>query len=310
MIKTFFVPDNEDNTSPVFGQFEENRQIVLDRLRLINPEYSDLNSQDVLIPSLIAAYTDENASTVALTPFPVRPGVNWRVDYKGLTRIPSIKEVFQSFNISHSYSSSYTVTNYTNSLLYQDDLTLNNDIEDYPYAFTLNDNGDLVPVYVINQVVVSERFSPLLGISVRTRSRMTAQFEIKRERNIALNLSNAQVTETNNKDYVFTIGFTKADMRVPFRVQGRTVSLENDLTFRLDFNVKDAKIIQRKIEETNTITNGNISYQLRPNVSYVLNQRLNMKFYFERSINQPRVSNSFRRSTTAFGVQVRFSLAQ
>ena len=90
----------------------------------------------------------------------------------------------------------------------------------------------------------------------------------------------------------------------------RTVALENDLTFRLDFNVKDSKIIQRKIDEVNTITNGNISYQFRPNISYVLNQRLNIKFYFERSINQPRVSNSFRRSSTSFGTQVRFSLAQ
>ncbi|MBT8295013.1 MAG: cell surface protein SprA, partial [Gramella sp.] len=310
MIKTFFIPDNEDNTSPVFQDFEENRQTILERLQLINPEYRDLNNQDVLVPSLIAAYTDKSASTIALTPFPIRPGINWRVDYKGLTRIPSIKEIFQSFNISHSYVSTYSVTNYTNSLLYEDGLTLDNNVEDYPFAFTVNDNGDLIPVYVINQVVISERFSPLIGISVRTRSRMTASLEIKRERNIALNLSNAQVTETNNKDYVFTIGFTKANMKVPFRVQGRTVSLKNDLTFRLDFNVKDAKIIQRKIDETNTITNGNISFQLRPNVSYVLNQRLNMKFYLERSINQPRVSNSFRRSTTAFGVQVRFSLAQ
>jgi cell surface protein SprA len=310
IIKTFFIPDNENNSSPVFQQFEENREVVLERLQAINPAYEDLNHQDVLVPSLIAAYKDESAKTVALTPFPTRPGINWRVDYKGLTRIPSIKEVFQSFNISHSYVSSYSVTNYTNSLLYQDNLTLDNDVENYPLATTVNENGDLVPVYVINQVVVSERFSPLIGISVRTRSRMTASLEIKRERNIALNLSNAQVTETNNKDYVFTVGFTKANMKVPFRVQGRTTSLKNDLTFRLDFNVKDAKIIQRKIDETNTITNGNISFQLRPNVSYVLNQRLNMKFYLERSINQPRVSNSFKRSTTAFGVQVRFSLAQ
>jgi cell surface protein SprA len=195
-------------------------------------------------------------------------------------------------------------------LLYDQDLTLDNDIENYPLATLTNDNGDLVPVYVINQVVVSERFSPLLGVTVRTKSRMQASLMVNRERNIALNLSNAQVTETNNKDYVFSLGFTKAGIKVPFRVQGRTVALDNDLTFRLDFNVKDSKIVQRKIEEVNTITNGNISYQFRPNFSYVLNQRLNLKFYFERSINQPRVSNSFRRSTTAFGVQVRFSLAQ
>lgn len=310
MLKTSFIPDNKDNTSPVFQTFETNRAIILNRLRQINPEYQDENSQDVLIPSLLAAYSGEDASTIALTPFPTRPALNWRVDYKGLTRLPSFRDVFQSFNISHSYVSNYTVTSYTNSLLYQESLTLDNTIEDYPLATFTNDNGDLVPVYVINQVVVSERFAPLLGITVRTKARMQASLNVNRERNIALNLSNAQVTETNNKDYVFSLGFTKAGIKVPFRVQGRTVALQNDLTFRLDFNVKDSKIVQRKIDEVNTITNGNISYQFRPNFSYVLNQRLNLKFYFERSINQPRVSNSFRRSTTAFGTQVRFSLAQ
>ena len=302
--------DNADNISPVFQDFESNRQIILGRLKLINPEYSDLNSQDVLIPALLAAYSGQNATSIALTPFPTRPEINWRVDYKGLTRIPFVKEVFQSVNISHSYVSSYTVTNYTNSLLYDQDLSLDNNIEDYQYAFVLNDNGILVPVYVINQVMITERFSPLLGINVRTKNRMTASLEFKRERSIALNLSNAQVTEINNKDYVFSLGFTRANLKVPFRIQGRTVTLENDLTFRFDFSVKDSKIIQRKIDEVNTITNGNIGFQFRPNVSYVLNQRLNMKFYFERSINQPRVNNSFRRSTTSFGVQVRFSLAQ
>ncbi len=310
MIKTSFIPDNKDNTSPVFQDFENNREIVLNRLKQLNPEFRDLNSQDVLVPSLIAAYTGEDAATIALTPFPSKPIINWRVDYKGLTRIQSIKEVFQSVNITHSYVSTYAVTNYTSSLLYDENITLENEIEEYPLAFITNDNGDLVPVYIINQVVVSERFAPLLGINVRTKSRMTASLMINRERSIALNMSNAQVTETNNKDYVFSLGFTKANIKIPFRIQGRTVALENDLTFRLDFNVKDSKIIQRKIDEVNTITNGNISYQFRPNISYVLNQRLNLKFYFERSINQPRVSNSFRRSTTSFGTQVRFSLAQ
>ena len=88
------------------------------------------------------------------------------------------------------------------------------------------------------------------------------------------------------------------------------VSLQNDITFRLNVTVRDTKTIQHRIEEGSTITNGNINFQLRPNISYVLNQRLNLQIYFERNINEPRVSNSFRRSTTSFGVQVRFSLTQ
>jgi cell surface protein SprA len=86
--------------------------------------------------------------------------------------------------------------------------------------------------------------------------------------------------------------------------------LKNDVTFRLNTTVANSKTIQRKIEEENIVTNGNINIQLRPNISYVVNQKLNIQLYFERTINEPLVSNSYRRATTRFGTQIRFSLAQ
>jgi cell surface protein SprA len=134
--------------------------------------------------------------------------------------------------------------------------------------------------------------------------------DYKRERNLSLNLSNAQVTELRSSDISFDIGFTKDKFKLPFKVQGRTVVLENDIQFRMSFTIRDTKTIQRKIEETNAITNGNLNFQLRPTVSYILNQKLNLTMYFERNINEPRLTNSYRRTSSAFGVQLRFSLSQ
>ena len=74
--------------------------------------------------------------------------------------------------------------------------------------------------------------------------------------------------------------------------------------------LSDTKTIQRKIDELNIITNGNINFQLRPNISYVVNQKLNIQLYYEQTVNEPLVSNSYRRATTRFGIQIRFSLAQ
>ncbi|MCZ6899436.1 MAG: hypothetical protein O7F74_04285, partial [Bacteroidetes bacterium] len=171
------------------------------------------------------------------------------------------------------------------------------------------DNGRIVPIYIITQVGLREQFSPLLGISVRTKTRLTARAEYKIERSLTLNLSNSQVTELRSNDLTLEFGLTRANFKIPFRIQGRTVRLKNDLTFRVNFTVRDTKTIQRKIEDINTITSGNINYQVRPTVSYAVNNRLNLQFYVERNINEPRVSNSFKRATTAFGVQVRFSLS-
>ncbi len=313
-IKTAFDKSNGDTESDVFKTFEENLDVLMNRFQVRNESgLYDSTSQDVLIPAFIAAYSGKNAATMPLTPFPKTPLPNWRIDYTGLTKIPFFKNMFQSITVSHGYQSSYGVTNYSNSLEFTDRTTLeiNKPIEDYNNTyFGSKINETHLPVYVISQVLISEQFAPLIGVNMRTKSRITANFQYKTKRDLSLNISNAQVTEMNSKDVSFELGFTKNNMKLPFKSDGRLIVLKNDVTFRMNVTVSDTKTIQRKIAELNTITNGNINFQLRPNVSYVVNQKLNIQLYFERTINEPQVSNSYRRATTRFGAQVRFSLAQ
>ncbi|MEQ9285336.1 MAG: cell surface protein SprA [Cyclobacteriaceae bacterium] len=309
-LNTAFVKDGPENSSPTFTEFEVYRKVIQNRLNGLNGsgDYG-LNSQDVLVPAFIAAYSGRDPNTVSLTPFPKIPLPNWRVDYAGLSKLPMFKDLVSSINLTHSYTSTFRISNYTNSLLYDNALELSNDITNYPRASISNDSG-LIPVYILNEVSIAERFSPLIGVNIRTKSRSTAKIEWKKERNLALNLSNSQVTEFRNSEISFDFGTTKKDWKFPFKVQGRTMTIKNDIQFRLTFTVRDTKTIQRKIDDVTTITAGNINYQLRPTVSYVANEKLNITMYFERNINQPRVSNSYNRATTAFGVQMRFSLAQ
>ena len=323
-IKTAFIGDIADNKSPVFEDFNLYRNVIKRRLDQMNPngEYK-AKAQDVLIPAFLAAYTGQDPENVKLTPFPKFPFPNWRIDYKGLTNIEPLSEVFSSISLTHNYQSSYSITGYTSSLEFVDDpnynqsLELNNSIENYPLARMNQAGEELTPLYIMNQVIITERFSPLVGLNFSTRSRLQARVEYRKERNIALNMMNSQVTELSNKDFSFSFGFTKANLKLPFKVQGQTIVLENDLTFKLDFTVRDTKTIQRKIVEDslgvatdNIITSGNVNFQFRPTVNYVLNQRLNISFYFERNINEPRITSSYPRRTSAFGTQVRFSLSQ
>ena len=319
-IKTAFINDTKDDISTLFEDFITNRQVIGQRLFEQTGNSYNTNDQDVLIPSFLAAYAGKSANDVNLSSFPSIPLPNWRVDFTGLGKLPAMRKQFSSFTITHAYSSSFTVSNYTNSGLYQspDELLLTNDIENTRPASKVNETGDHVPQFVMQQVVISERFAPLLKISMRTRSRLNASIEYKTERNLALSLTNTQVTELNSKDLVLSLGFTKSNIKIPFKIQGRTTTLKNDFDFRMDLTIKDTKTIQRKFNEStsgeevsvNTITNGNINIQIRPNVGYALNNRLTLQVYYERSINEPRITTSFRRTTTSFGVQVRFSLAQ
>ncbi|HEY3430054.1 MAG TPA: cell surface protein SprA, partial [Cyclobacteriaceae bacterium] len=312
-IGTTFNRTNDDVSSDVFHQFEKNLITIQKRFQQATGLEYDTAAQDVTIAAFLAAYSGKNADKINLSPFPKTPLPNWRIDYTGLTKIPALKEAFQAITISHAYSSAYSVLNYSNSLQYDKpgEIGIDVPIEDYNngmYGKVID--GKVVPVYVISQVLITEQFAPLIGVNVRTKSRLTVRADYKTKRDLALNISNAQITEVSSKDVSFELGYTKNNFRLPFKSQGRTIVLKNDVTFRVNLTVTDSKTIQRKIEEPNIITSGNLNYQLRPNISYIVNQKLSIQAYYERTINNPAVSNSFRRATTRFGLQVRFSLAQ
>jgi len=304
--------NNGSINSTVFKQFEENIDLVQDRFTRLTGNSYETRSQDVLIPAFIAAYTGKSAESVNLSPFPSIPIPNWRLDYTGLGKLEGLKDIFQSITINHAYTSSYSVVNYSNSLEYQD-VAINNPIEDYNnglFASQTNANGELIPVYVISQVMISEQFAPLVGVNLRTKSKLNFRFEYKTKRDLALNISNSQITELTSKDWSVDLGYTKNNMKLPFKSQGRVITLKNDITFQLNMSVTNNRTIQRKIDEVNTVTNGNVNFQLRPNVSYLVNQKLRVQAYVERSVNEPLVTNSYKRSTTRVGVKVLFNLAQ
>jgi cell surface protein SprA len=312
-IRTAFDKTNDDINSEVFKKFEENLGII--HTRFENFTQAELDTvQDIVIPAFIAAYTGKDANSISFSPFPRTPLPNWRVEYSGLNKLGALKDIFQSVTVTHSYQSTYSVLNFSNSLDFEDPrhIGIDEPIERYneSYHGAFNDEGQYIPVYVIGDVLISEQFAPLVGINIRTKGRMTARAEYKTKRDLSLHISNAQVTEVSAKDVSVEVGYTKNNMKLPFKSQGRTIVLKNDVTFRLNLTISDGKTIQRKIGKENEITNGNVNFQLRPNISYVANQKLTIQAYFERNVNKPQITNSPPKALTRFGIQVRFSLAQ
>lgn len=317
--KTAFTRTNRQNISPVFDRFSEYRKIILDRLIRENPAASrdpegyNLTSQDVLIPAFFAAYSGKDPNKVRMNPFLNIPLPNWRVDYNGLSQLAPFKKLFRSFTLAHSYSSTYSVGNFVSSLDYNA-LYVNLAVMNYPLAeFISQETGFFVPVFVMSTISMREQFAPFLGVNFQTQNRITGRVEYNQQRDVALSLSNAQVAELTNKDLTVGIGFTRNNFRVPFRIRGAYRRLKNDLTFNCNLTFRDTRSVQRKLEGDrpgeNIIVFGGINFQLRPQISYIVNRRLNVQFYFDRTFNDPLVTNSYRRATTAGGVQVRFNLA-
>src|SRR5690606_1120875 len=121
MLGTSFSRDDSQNNSPLFADLESYRSIIKSRLdgEASSPGEYGLSGQDVLIPSFLAAYLGTDPNDVKLSPFPKTPLPNWRLDYRGLSRIKALADKFSSINVTHSYSSTYDVSNFSNSLQYQ-----------------------------------------------------------------------------------------------------------------------------------------------------------------------------------------------
>ena len=317
-IKTSFINDNSGNASSVFETFRKNREIIKSRLTSLNENASsaqyNINSQDVLIPAFIAAYTGADVNTTKLTSFPKIPLPNWQIDYSGLSNLNLVKKFFSTVSLTHKYSSIYSIGAYNNSNLYDNTfIGLEHSELDQPlaskFSSSLNtSSGSAIfnPIYVIAGVSIKEAFSPLLGVNMKTKKNVTIKLEYRKTRDINLSLSNFQVTELGNNEVVIGLGFTKANYKIPFT---KDFVLKNDLTFRFDTRISDTKTTQRTLEGLNSVTSGNLLISIKPNISYVANQRLNLQFYFDHTINSPKVSNSFYRTNTLFGIQVRFTLS-
>ena len=119
MVRTIFGKVDENNFSGAFCKFQELRALYSQKFGEQNPNSigifnpNDFHvlptfkegygpfSQDVLVPSLIAAYTGRNPDKVRLNPLKMFPLPNWRMSYNGIAKTKWGKKLFTSFNLTH-----------------------------------------------------------------------------------------------------------------------------------------------------------------------------------------------------------------
>jgi cell surface protein SprA len=320
--RTFFARmDKEDVKNnyhyEIFEKMREYRQFFAEKLTALNPNKEgvyDKNSQDVLVPAFIAAYSGKGTS-LDLNKFPFSksfrfPMPNWRIDYSGLANLAPFNRMFSSISISHSYTSTYSVGNFTSSLDYGEAM-VNLMVQGYPIANLRNNQAQFIPVFVMSTISLEEKFQPFIGVQFTTKSKITGRFDWNRERRAALNLSNSQVAEYSSSDFVFNFGFKKNGVKLPLRGRdGKVVTLKNDLNLQFAFTIRDVKAIQRRLDGDPQPTQGNYNLQWGPRITYQVNKRVLLNFYVDHMNNTPFVTNfSYPRKTTTGGINVRFSLS-
>ena len=125
-----------------------------------------------------------------------------------------------------------------------------------------------------------------------------------------MNFANLQLSEMRNNEAVFGIGYKFKEMLIPFKIKGKKMRLNNDLNCRLDVSVRKNKTLIRKLDQdVNEPTRGSTTVSIRSSADYVINERLNLKLFYERTMMNPVVSSSFPTANSSAGISLRFTLS-
>jgi cell surface protein SprA len=308
-LKTAFSDQNGTTASGLYRRFMANRTIVSQRLGAgnVNSQGSNgafadgynENAQDVIVASFLAAYSGKDASSVRLTGFPKIPLPNWRINYSGLSRFAFIQETFKSIDIRHSYRSTYIVNSFNSLQQYQE-------INGSAGSRDLNNN--FLPKYQYGQITITEQFAPLIGIDTRLKNNLTANFEIGKSRLLGLSLSNNQLAQLSENNMVFGLGYRSNKFRFPFG-WFQQLRMDNNMDIKLDVAIRDNKtVIYRADVDEAEVSSGAKNIALRPSVDYILNQRFNIKLFYDSNVTKPYTSQSYNTAYSNFGFSLRVTL--
>ena len=313
------------NGNDVFQNFLADRTIISGRLGAQNDSsrtklpvnhYAvgyNATSQDVLIPAFVAAYSGKAATKVgigALSAFPAMPAPNWRITYDGLSKMDAVKKYFKSITISHAYRSTYNVSSYASNLLFNPIANEEEFTGTKEAISSIPTNPNFIPKNLINTITISEQWSPLIKIDAVLNNSILANFEYKKDRNLSLGLTSLTITEVAGSEIVIGSGYRLKNISLGKKLLIKGKPIKSDLNLKCDLSFRQNQTVIRRIdEEVSQITAGTNIISIKVSADYIINERINVKLFYDRIINTPVISNSFPTTNTNAGLSLRLSLS-
>ena len=149
-------------------------------------------------------------------------------------------------------------------------------------------------------------------------NQMQAKFEYSKSRTLSLSLFDFQLSEVRSTEFVIGAGYRKRGMKLlaglklpKFLDKEGKGTLDNEINFRFDMRIRDNVTANSRLDQDNNFaTGGSKEITITPTIDYFLNNRVNLKLYFDQRKVIPYISSSAPTTNTRAGVQVRISLAQ
>lgn len=338
-MNTLFTSDYET----LFDRFSEYRKIISSRQyssrnnnTTVIPEHPEHpqyaygfgpQSQDVLIPAFLAAYTGVAPEQVSLSIYDdigqidYLPRPNWRAEFN-LNRFSFLKDIFSSFKITNGYKSTLKVASFQTDLNYANSPVAVDDNEQNYYS-----------EYIIPSMVLDERFEPVIGVDVKTKSDLSFRVEYKKSR--MLLLSQKSLQQTRSEEFVFNFGYVLKNVYIPFltkkpkknkrgsktkpkndissvggRRSKRAKNNLRDLRISVDFSIRDNEVKEYLFDSgrNGKPTHGNYRVSLSPTMEYNITDNFSLQADFSYDKTVPYVNNSYPTTNYRGTVTAKYSL--
>ena len=318
IIRTAFSKSDEFG-SESFENFKVNRLVIARRLAenfygseaysLDNEGYPlgfGKNSQSVLLPAFLSAYSGKDANSISLGAFREIPIPNWNLKYTGLMRNKWFKKHFRRFSLTHAYRASYTVNQFRTNLAYQAaDPNIDYDEQD---PNSLDQSGNFKSRTLFSNVNLVEQFSPLVKLDFEMKNSVKLSAEIKKDRSLSLSFDNNLLTEIQGYEYVFGLGYRIKDLRIKSKLAGPRKIIKSDLNMKADVSVRNNKTIVRYLDlDNNQVSAGQTIWSLRYAADYAFSNNLTAIFYFDYAFSEYAISTAFPQTTIRSGFTLRYN---
>ncbi|MFD2567190.1 T9SS outer membrane translocon Sov/SprA [Pseudotenacibaculum haliotis] len=288
----------------LFQELRANRDRIAARLVSENPGSNlanyGLNSQQVLLPAFLAAYSGKDAGKVKLGPFRDIPIPNWTLRYTGFMKYKWFKKNFSSFSVTHGYRSSYTVTNFTSNLQYDAS-------EPFGGINPLSDTYN--PEILISSATLIDEFNPLVKVEMKMKNSFSFKGEVKRDRTLTMNFNNSTLTDIKGTEYIVGLGYVFKDVKMKTSFTGKKQTLKGDINVRADLSLRDNLTLIRSVDiDNNQISGGQKLFSLKLSADYILSSNLTASFYYNHQTSRYAISTTFPRQSINAGFNFIYNL--
>ena len=305
MIKTAFKTSDE-NESEIFERFRKNRFAIADRLaeayygtasfpRDLDgyPAGFGKNSQRVLVPAFISAYTGVQTAKVQTGLFSNFPLPNWTLKYTGFMKMTWFKDNFKKFSLQHGYRSSYSVNAYRSNL----------------NPSPTDTNGNLFPEVITSNVNLTEQFNPLINVSFELKNSFNVMAEVKKDRSLNMSFDNNLLTEVQGNDYTVRLGYRIKGVQINSKLADNAQGvIKSDINLKADFTLRKNMTIVRYLDyNNNQLGGGQNIWSFKLTADYSFSKNFTAIFFYDHQFSKAVISTAFPLTNIRSGFTLRYN---